>query len=89
MTSLRYDVVIVGGGLPGLRIAGRLAAEGRRVAVFERRTIASESSALAAGHVPQRAWSLPNTLRRHRGCTACAKIMLHRFARTKLLDATV
>jgi glycine/D-amino acid oxidase-like deaminating enzyme len=58
-TNLHYDVIIVGAGLPGLRIAGQLAAAGRRVAVFERRTIASESSALAAGHIPQRAYSRP------------------------------
>jgi glycine/D-amino acid oxidase-like deaminating enzyme len=58
-THLRSDVIVVGAGLPGLRIAGLLAAAGRRVAVFERRTIASESSSLAAGHVPQRAYSRP------------------------------
>ena len=54
-----YDVAVVGAGLPGLTAAWRLALGGLRVAVFERRTIASESSALAAGHVPQRSHALP------------------------------
>jgi glycine/D-amino acid oxidase-like deaminating enzyme len=63
-----YDVAIVGAGLPGLRLAGVLAEVGLRVGVFERRTIAAESSALAAGHVPQRGYSRPvvDILRRTR-----------------------
>src|SRR4051812_19151677 len=53
------DVIVVGAGLPGLRIAGLLGEAGLRVSVFERRTIAGGSSSLAAGHVPQRGYSRP------------------------------
>lgn len=51
------DAIVVGAGLAGLTAARRLAAGGLRVSVFERRTVAAESSALAAGHVPQRAFA--------------------------------
>ena len=57
--TLRYDAIVVGAGLPGLEVARRLAEGGQRVAVFERGRVASASSGLAAGHVPQRAWSRP------------------------------
>jgi glycine/D-amino acid oxidase-like deaminating enzyme len=52
-----FDTIVVGAGLPGLRIAALLAEAGQHVAVFDRGTIAAESSALAAGHVPQRAYT--------------------------------
>lgn len=53
---------IVGAGLAGLMAGWRLAEAGARVTIYERRTMASESSSLAAGHVPQRAYQ-PSTLR--------------------------
>ena len=40
----------------------RLAEAGAEVTIYERRTVASESSSLAAGHVPQRSYQ-PSTLR--------------------------
>jgi glycine/D-amino acid oxidase-like deaminating enzyme len=52
-----YDVIVVGAGLPGLMAAWRLAERGLAVAVFDRGVVAAESSALAAGHVPQRAYT--------------------------------
>ena len=55
-----YDAIVVGAGLPGLLAAWKLAQGGFRVAVLDRRTVASESSALAAGHVPQESTSAIN-----------------------------
>ena len=62
------DAVVIGAGLPGLLAAWRLAQGGQDVVVLERRTVASESSALAAGHVPQESTSPHNlaVLRRTR-----------------------
>lgn len=62
------DAVVVGAGLPGLLAAWRLAQGGMDVVVLERRTTASESSALAAGHIPQESISPVNlaVLRRTR-----------------------
>ncbi|MDE0138643.1 MAG: FAD-dependent oxidoreductase [bacterium] len=57
---MRYDAVVIGAGLPGLLAAWKLAEGGFRVAVLERGTIASESSALAAGHIPQESTSPAN-----------------------------
>ncbi len=57
---MRYDAVVIGAGLPGLLAAWKLAEGGFRVAVLERSTIASESSALAAGHIPQESTSPTN-----------------------------
>ena len=57
---MRYDAVVIGAGLPGLLAAWKLAEGGLRVAVLERGTIASESSALAAGHIPQESTSAAN-----------------------------
>lgn len=57
---MRYDALVIGAGLPGLLAAWKLADGGFRVAVLERGTIASESSALAAGHVPQESTSPAN-----------------------------
>ena len=57
---MRYDAVVIGAGLPGLLAAWKLAEGGFRVAVLERGTIASESSALAAGHIPQESTSSAN-----------------------------
>ena len=57
---MRYDAVVIGAGLPGLLAAWKLAERGFRVAVLERGTIASESSALAAGHIPQESTSPAN-----------------------------
>ena len=54
------DAVVIGAGLPGLLAAWRLAQAGMDVVVLERRTVASESSALAAGHVPQESVSPHN-----------------------------
>lgn len=62
------DAVVIGAGLPGLLAAWRLAQGGMDAVVLERRTAASESSALAAGHVPQESTSPVNlaVLRRTR-----------------------
>lgn len=57
---MRYDAVVIGAGLPGLLAAWKLAEGGFRVAVLDRSTIASESSALAAGHIPQESTSPAN-----------------------------
>ena len=57
---MRYDALVIGAGLPGLLAAWRLAEGGFRVAVLERGTVASESSALAAGHIPQESTSPAN-----------------------------
>ena len=57
---MRYDAVVIGAGLPGLLAAWKLAEGGFKVAVLDRRTIVSESSALAAGHVPQESTSPAN-----------------------------
>lgn len=57
---MRYDALVIGAGLPGLLAAWKLAEGGFRVAVLERSTIASESSALAAGHIPQESTSPAN-----------------------------
>lgn len=63
-----YDAIIVGAGLPGLLASWKLAEGGFEVAVLDRRTVAAESSALAAGHVPQESTSPVNlaVLRRTR-----------------------
>ena len=50
---MSYDAIVVGAGLPGVMAAWRLAEGGFDVAVFDRKHAAAESSALAAGHVPQ------------------------------------
>ena len=65
---MRYDAIVVGAGLPGLLAAWKLAEGGFDVAVLDRRTVAAESSALAAGHVPQESTSAVNlaVLRRTR-----------------------
>lgn len=62
------DAIVVGAGLPGLLAAWKLAEGGLRVTVLDRRTVAAESSALAAGHVPQESTSPANltVLRRTR-----------------------
>ena len=57
---MRYDALVIGAGLPGLLAAWKLAEGGFKVAVLDRRTIVSESSALAAGHVPQESTSPVN-----------------------------
>lgn len=54
------DAVVIGAGLPGLLAAWRLAQGGMDAVVLERGTAASESSALAAGHVPQESTSPHN-----------------------------
>jgi glycine oxidase len=46
---MRYDAVVVGGGLVGASIAFRLAREGRRVALFEAGRLMREASWSAAG----------------------------------------
>ncbi len=63
-----YDAAVVGAGLPGLLAAWKLAEGGFTVAVLDRRTVAAESSALAAGHIPQESTSPANlaVLRRTR-----------------------
>ena len=63
-----FDAIVVGAGLPGLLAAWRLAEGGFEVAVLDRGTVAAESSALAAGHVPQESTSTVNlaVLRRTR-----------------------
>ena len=65
---MNYDAIVVGAGLPGLLAAWRLAEGGFDVAVFERKYVAAESSALAAGHIPQESISVENlaVLRRTR-----------------------
>jgi glycine/D-amino acid oxidase-like deaminating enzyme len=55
-------VGVIGAGLAGLMAGWRLAEAGAAVTIYERRTVASQSSSLAAGHVPQRAYQ-PSTLR--------------------------
>ena len=66
--SKNYDAIVIGAGLPGLLAAWRLGQAGLRVVVLERRVVAAESSALAAGHVPQESTSPVNlaVLRRTR-----------------------
>ena len=61
-----YDAIVIGAGLPGLLAAWKLAQGGFSVAVLDRRTVAAESSALAAGHVPQESTSLVNLAVLHR-----------------------
>jgi len=65
---MSFDALVVGAGLPGLLAAWRLAEGGFEVAVLDRGTVAAESSALAAGHVPQESTSPVNlaVLRRTR-----------------------
>lgn len=65
---MSYDAIVLGAGLPGLLAAWKLAEGGFEVAVLDRRTVAAESSALAAGHVPQESTSVANlaVLRRTR-----------------------
>ena len=50
---MSYDAIVVGAGLPGALAAWRLSEAGMKVSLFERGVVASESSGLAAGHVPQ------------------------------------
>jgi len=57
---MKYDAIVVGAGLPGALAAWRLSQAGLKVAVFERNVVAGESSALAAGHVPQESVSPDN-----------------------------
>ena len=59
---------MIGAGLLGLNAAWHLAKAGLSVAVFERKWVAAESSALGAGHVPQTAFERPrlDVLRRTR-----------------------
>ena len=54
------DAVVIGAGIPGLLAAWRLAQGGMDAVVLERGTAGSESSALAAGHVPQESTSPHN-----------------------------
>ena len=63
-----YDAIVVGAGLPGLLAGWKLARGGFEVVVLDRGTVAAESSALAAGHVPQESVSPANlaVLRRTR-----------------------
>lgn len=63
-----YDVAVIGAGLIGLNAAWHLGKAGLSVAVFERKWVAAESSALGAGHVPQTSFERPrlDVLRRTR-----------------------
>ena len=55
-----YDAAVIGSGLLGLMAAWRLGEAGMSVAVLDRKWVAGESSALAAGHVPQKALTPTN-----------------------------
>ena len=46
---MRYDVVVLGGGIIGCALAEELARQGQRVALIERGRIGAEASAAAAG----------------------------------------
>jgi glycine/D-amino acid oxidase-like deaminating enzyme len=51
MTSPRYDVVIIGGGIVGAACAAECAAEGLRVAIVEAKMIGGGATAAGMGHL--------------------------------------
>ena len=51
MSSLRYDVVIIGGGIVGAACAAECAAEGLRVAIIEAKMIGGGATAAGMGHL--------------------------------------